>query len=132
MSVDSRRIVMVYIEPTPYITALIDTLRRVCGDPIESYFISSDISQPWNLRVDGEWDTVLPKGFFAKMRILWAALIRERERTVLHLAGWGHPVLLGAMFMARSLQIPVAVESDTAGGQWDRTWRGRFKALIYP
>ena len=132
MSVASRRIVMVYIEPTPYITALIDTLRRLCGAPIESYFISSDISQSWNLRVDGEWDRVLPKGFFAKMRILWAALIRERRRTVLHLAGWGHPVLLGAMFMARSLQIPTAVESDTAEGQWDHTWRRWFKSPLYP
>jgi glycosyltransferase involved in cell wall biosynthesis len=123
---------MVYIEPTPYITALIDTLRRLCGAPIESYFISSDISQSWNLRMDDEWDRVLPKGFFAKMRILWAALIRERERTVLHLAGWGHPVLLGAMFMARSLQIPMAVESDTVGRQWDHTWRRWFKTLLYP
>ncbi len=123
---------MVYIEPTPYIVALIDTLRRVSDGPIEVYYITTDLSQPWELRLESEHERVLPAGLFAKLYVLGSALIRDRKHTILHLAGWGHPVLLGAMLMARSLRIPVAVESDTAAGRSDRFWRRGLKKLLYP
>ncbi len=126
------RIVMVYIEPTPYVRGLIDKLRVVWGGPIEVYYITTDLSQPWQLRLDREHEGVLPTGFFAKIHALWLALTRDREHTILHLAGWGHPVLLGAMLMARSLRIPVAVESDTAEGRSDHSRRRRLKKLLYP
>ena len=79
---------------------------------------------------------MLPGGFLARMQALRRALTRDRESTILHLAGWGHPVLLGALLMARSLKIPVAVESDTAEGRPDRSWRHFWrhwvKKLLYP
>jgi glycosyltransferase involved in cell wall biosynthesis len=128
------RVVMVYIEPTPYIIALIDRLRLVGGGPIEAYYITTDLSQPWELRLES--GRVLPRGFLARMQALRQALTHDRESTILHLAGWGHPVLLGALLIARSLAIPVAVESDTAEGRPDRPWRHFWrhwvKKLLYP
>jgi glycosyltransferase involved in cell wall biosynthesis len=130
------RVVMVYIEPTPYIIALIDRLRLVEGGSIEAYYITTDLSQPWGLRLESGHERVLPRGFLARMQALRQALTRDRESTILHLAGWGHPVLLGALLMARSLEIPVAVESDTAEGRPDRSWRHFWrhwvKKLLYP
>lgn len=128
------RVVMVYIEPTPYIVALIDRLRLVGGGSVEAYYITTDLSQPWELRLES--GHVLPGGFLATMQALRRALTRDREYTILHLAGWGHPVLLGALLMARSLKIPVAVESDTAEGRpgpsWRHVWRHGVKKLLYP
>jgi glycosyltransferase involved in cell wall biosynthesis len=125
---------MVYIEPTPYIIALIDKLRLVEGDSIEAYYITTNMSQLWELRLES--GDVLPRGFLARMQALRRALTRDREPTILHLAGWGHPVLLGALLMARSLRIPVAVESDTAERRPDRSWRHVWlhwvKKLLYP
>lgn len=130
------RVVMVYIEPTPYIIALIDRLRLVGDGSIEAYYITTDLSQPWELRLERGHERVLPRGFLARMQALRRALTRDRESTILHLAGWGHPVLLAALLMARSLRIPVAVESDTAEGRPDRSWRHFWrrwvKQLLYP
>ena len=126
------RTVMIYIEPTPYIIALIDTLRCVWGGSIEVYYITTDLSQPWQLRLDREQEGLLPGGFFAKMHVLWLALIRDRKYTILHLAGWGHPVLFGAMLMARLVRIPVAVESDTSEERSGNYWQRRLKKLFYP
>jgi glycosyltransferase involved in cell wall biosynthesis len=123
---------MVYIEPTPYIVALVDKLRRVWAGPIEVYYLATDLTQPWGLQLDGERDAVLPAGFFLKLCALWSALRRDRQHTILHLAGWGHPVLFGAMLMAAALGIPVAVESDTPDGRPVRNWRRLFKNLFYP
>jgi glycosyltransferase involved in cell wall biosynthesis len=132
MSVKPSRIVMVYIEPTPYIVSLIHMLHRVRGGSIDAYYITTDLSQPWQLPLVGEYESVLPTGFFARMQALYLALTRDRKQTILHLAGWGHPVLLGAMILAKSLRIPVAVESDTAEGRSDRGWRSTVKKVLYP
>jgi glycosyltransferase involved in cell wall biosynthesis len=121
---------MVYVEPTPYITALVEALRGVWGGPIDVYYITTDLSQPWKLRLESE--QVLPRKFSAGQQVLWRALAHDRASTILHLAGWGHPVLLGALLMAKSFGIPVAVESDTAEGRADRSWRYWVKKLLYP
>jgi len=82
-----RRIVMIYIEPTPYIVALIDALRGSWDGPIEVLYITTNASQAWNLKVDGDRDHVLPLRLFAGMAAICAALIRGVERPILHLAG---------------------------------------------
>jgi len=127
-----HRIVMLYIEPTPYIIGLIDALREVWCGRIEAYYIMTDFTQRWGLLLDHQQGSVLPAGYFVKMHALWSALARDREHTILHLAGWGHPVLFGAMLMARSLGIPVAVETDTPEGRPVRYWRRIFRKITYP
>jgi glycosyltransferase involved in cell wall biosynthesis len=126
------RIVMIYIEPTPYIVALIDKLRPIWDEPIKVYYVRTDVSQAWNLQMDKQQGEILPAGYFAKMQVIWLALTGDRRRTILHLAGWGHPALLGAMLAAAALRIPVAIESDTAEGRADGGWRAVFKRMLYP
>jgi glycosyltransferase involved in cell wall biosynthesis len=123
---------MIYIEPTPYIIGLIDALRRSWAGAIEAIYITTDSSQAWELKVNGARDRVLPPGFLAALAAIWSALRGDRDRPILHLAGWGHSVLLGALLMGRLLRIPVIVESDTGAGRADHTWRGIVKKLLYP
>lgn len=125
------RVIMVYPEPTPYITALVETLRRSWSGPIEAHYIMTDRSQPWHLQLDNEHGSLLSGGFLAQVQALRRALAGDRRHTILHLAGWGHPVLVTALLTARCMGIPVAVESDTASGSLDplRIW---VKKLTYP
>jgi glycosyltransferase involved in cell wall biosynthesis len=123
---------MVYIEPTPYISGLVDALRRIWAGPIEAYYISTDLTQPWRLELAGAQDAVLPAGFFSLLRALWSVLRRDRKHTIVHLAGWGHAALFGAMMIAAVLGIPVAVESDTPDGRPVGNFRRLLKILFYP
>ena len=50
----------------------------------------------------------------------------------MHLAGWGHPVLLGAMIVARLMGVPVAVETDTAIPVTQFWLKRVAKKLLYP
>lgn len=127
-----RRVVMIYIEPTPYIVALIDTLRRSWAGSIEALYVTTDASQTWNLKVGGDHDRVLPPRLLAAMAAIRAALICRSERPILHLAGWGHPLLVGAMVMGRWLGVRMTVESDTGAGRADDGWRGVVKKVLYP
>ncbi len=132
---------MIYIEPTPYIAALIEALRGAWDGPIEVLYVTTDLSQPWHLRIDREQSQVLPAGFAARLKALWTALSRNRKRgrqrglrqkTVLHLAGWGHPALAVAMLMGKLLRIPVVVESDTGTERATSFWLRTLKKLVYP
>jgi glycosyltransferase involved in cell wall biosynthesis len=123
---------MVYIEPAPYIIALIGALRRLHPGLIEVNYITTNLSQPWELQLKNKHERVLPAGFLAQMQAIYMALSRDRKNTLLHLAGWGHSVLLGAMVLAGIMRIPVVVESDTAEAQSDRNWRKIFKKFLYP
>ena len=80
---------MVDIELMLYIIASIDRLRLVGGGSVEAYYITTDLSQPWELRLKSEHERMLPAGFLAGMQALRRALTRDREYTILHLAGWG-------------------------------------------
>jgi glycosyltransferase involved in cell wall biosynthesis len=46
-----------------------------------------------------------------------------------HLAGWGHPVLLVTLLIARLYGIPVAVESDTPLSKDHLDWQTRLRRL---
>jgi glycosyltransferase involved in cell wall biosynthesis len=126
------RAVLVYIEPLPYVAALADELRTAWPGPIEVYYVTTNLTQPWNLALNNGHETVLPVNFLKKLRILWAVLRRDHKQTILHLAGWGHPILLSAMLMGRLLRIPIAVESDTPEGRPVQNWRRLLKKLFYP
>jgi glycosyltransferase involved in cell wall biosynthesis len=123
---------MLYIEPTPYIVGLVEMLRRAHVGRIEVYYITTDLSQNWKLQHESEDEHLLPAGPLKKLHALWIALTRDRQRTILHLAGWGNPILLAAMLIARALSIPVTVESDTAEERADRAWSVMVKKLLYP
>ncbi len=126
-----RPVLMVYVEPAPYILALIRAVAARAGAPVESLFIEANASQPWHATLEGLVAEYLPPGTFAASRAI-ARRLRERAYGLLHLAGWGHPVLMAAMVSGRLRGLPIAVESDSTMVP-AQPWRRRAaKALLYP
>src|SRR5262249_33905463 len=58
--------------------------------------------------------------------------LRSGEYKLLHLAGWGNPVLLGSMLLAKARRVPIVVETDTPPPVNERAWRRWAKRLLYP
>ena len=127
----SQRALMIYIEPTPYVLALI---RRVvsCADaPVDVLFITANVSQHWNLSLEGMPAGYLPRGTAVACREI-AKRLSSARYGIVHLAGWGHPVLLGAMLMARLRGVPVAVETDTVLPVAQQWLKRIAKKFLYP
>lgn len=124
-------VLALYLEPTPYILGLVERLQGGWPGPVDVCFVARDLSQAWGLSSAGPDAATLPQGHFAASRILWKGLRSGRYR-LLHLAGWGHPLLLTAILMSRLLEIPVVVESDTPLAQGPMSWRKRFKRVLHP
>jgi glycosyltransferase involved in cell wall biosynthesis len=126
-----RAALMIYIEPTPYVLALIRRIASSTMMPIDVLFIAANVSQAWDLSVNEIAAGYLPKGTVAALRVIAAKLASARYRVV-HLAGWGHPVLLGAMIVARLRGIPIAVETDSTFPVAQSWPKRAAKRLLYP
>ena len=122
---------MIYIEPTPYLLALVRRIMSCADAPVDVLFIGANISQPWDLSLDGIPASYLPHGTIAACRAI-ARKLYSAKYSVMHLAGWGHPVLLGAMIVARFIGIPLAVETDTAIPITQPWFKRVAKRLLYP
>ena len=127
----TRAALMVYLEPTPYVLALIRRVTSRAGVPVDVFFVTADLSQQWNLSLDGVSARYLPAGTFASCKAI-AGRIFSGTYGIVHLAGWGHPVLFAAMLLARLKRIPVAVETDTTLPVGQRRTKGVAKRLLYP
>jgi glycosyltransferase involved in cell wall biosynthesis len=110
--VSQPRVLMVYLEPAPYIVGLIEAVRAIWPGPIDVIFRTVHGSQNWNVSVDDIGATILPVGTGAALAEV-ARRLRRGHYGLVHLAGWGHPVLLAALLCAASKKIPIVVESDT-------------------
>jgi glycosyltransferase involved in cell wall biosynthesis len=56
--------------------------------------------------------------------------IASGRYALLHLAGWGHPLLWRTLLFARR-RIPVTVQSDTPAPRGEPTWRRLAKRMLY-
>ena len=134
MSVDAAgsrmRALMIYLEPTPYVLALVRSVAAP-GAPVDVAFVAANLSQPWNLPIDGLPGRYLPEGIGASIRDV-ARTLRSGAYDVVHLAGWGHPVLFVAIILAALKGIPTVVESDSALQKGQRWTRRAAKRLVYP
>ncbi len=92
---------------------------------------SEDLSQRWQLPLEDRGWEVLPKA----RRVAAQALlhrIRCGGYGLVHLAGWGHPLLLLAMVFSRLRGLAVAVETDTPLMPV-QPWQKRVaKRILYP
>jgi len=124
-----KRVLMIYLEPAPYITRLIDEIRKVTPSPIDALFVSPSISQQWGAALPDS--SFLPEGF-GKARREIARRIASRKYSLLHLAGWGHPLLMSTMLTAKWHRVPVTVETDTPPPLHTTPWRRAIKGVLYP
>jgi glycosyltransferase involved in cell wall biosynthesis len=73
----------------------------------------------------------LPDGNIAALRYVLRHLSRSAY-DLLHIAGWGHPILLGSMLAAAARGIPIVSETDTPPPRGEAPWRRLIKAALYP
>lgn len=125
------RALLIYMEPTDYVLGLIVHLRLAWRGAIEVRFVGRNLSQDWNLPLPRPDMAILPNSRVAAVRHLFQELRPDRY-SLLHLAGWGHPVLLAALLIAKLRGIPVAVESDTQLFPAKISRRQRVKRLLHP
>ena len=126
------RVVMMYIEPTPYVRGLVDACRDSYDGSIEVLYVTSDLTQRWSLPLDEKGERLLPRSRTRAVKAIWQTLTGEERPTALHLAGWGHGLLAAALVMARALRIPVAVESDSWTGRASGGARNLVKSSLSP
>lgn len=122
-------VLMLMIEPTPYILGFVRELKSIWKGTVEVAFVGRNLSQPWT--ECGVEDKVLPAGFVSAARELWACLKRGRYALV-HLAGWSQPLIFLALVICALRGIPATVESDTPYRDEAAGWRPWLKRLLYP
>jgi glycosyltransferase involved in cell wall biosynthesis len=127
---NSNRALMVYIEPAPYIVGLIDKVRSTWGGRIDVAFVHEALTQAWGYELGHPRDSLLPSGPMKALRAIRQRLATH-EYSLLHLAGWGHPVLFGALVLSASRGIPVIVETDTPLPHALSAWKRLAKAVLY-
>lgn len=123
------KVLMIYIEPTPYVLGLINELKAVSSNKIDILFLGKNISQNWN--IDCPNSSILPEGKQNQIRYL-AKLLSHKSYAIIHLAGWGHPLFLFVILFAKYKGMRVVIESDTPIPHKLTLLKRFFKRLLYP
>jgi glycosyltransferase involved in cell wall biosynthesis len=122
---------MVYLEPAPYVVGFVEQARGDWSGRIDVAYIDTIGSQPWEHQIRPEQEFVLPNGLGAAVGEIRRRLASGRYALV-HLAGWGHPVLLIALLLAKFYRLRVTVESDTPRPAEQSFLKRAIKRLVYP
>jgi len=123
---------LIYIEPTSYLMPLWREIKARTHGASHIVFLEQDLSQDWSIDPQNDPDTeVLRGGRYSKLRRL-LQLIGRRDLELVHLAGWGHPLLLASLVVAWLRRIPVTMETDTPLPVGLPLWKRAVKRLLYP
>ncbi len=125
-----QNLLLVYIEPTPYILGLVKAIRSIWLGQVDVLFLSENISQNWNIDLKKDY-TVLPKENFKKISVIKNIFLTKKYSCV-HLAGWGRLFLWLVFFISKLKRIPVTIESDTTFHYTKPLWTRGIKKLFYP
>lgn len=121
-------VLMLFIEPAPYVVAFVEAARAIWPNTVDVLYASAPLSQDWPYRPRAG-DTVLPPD-----RAQALAEIRGRIGSgrygLVHLAGWGHPLLWRTMLIA-ARRLPVTVQTDTPTPAGEALWKRVIKHILY-
>lgn len=124
-----QNILLIYIEPTPYILGLIENIQHNWPGNIDVLFLSENVSQKWNINLNKNY-IVLPKNNMKKI-VYIKNILSKNKYACIHLAGWSYLFLIIVLFMAKFKKIPVTIETDTAF-HYTKLWKRMIKRTIYP
>lgn len=125
-----QKILMVYVEPTPYIVGLIENIVLVFNGKIDILFLGKNLSQNWNISFDKQW-MLFPKSKLRRACFI-VRLLLNNKYDMIHLAGWWEPTFLLSIFLAKLFSIPIVIESDTPMPHGTKLWKSAIKRLVYP
>lgn len=124
---NAKNILMIYIEPTPYILGLLDILKKKWPGKIDVLFLSENMTQNWNLQSD-QYKT-LPKNKFRKYFETFKQL---KNYDFIHLAGWAQTYLKFCMLIGKLKKRFISIESDTPVPRHAKLWKKILKHITYP
>jgi 1,2-diacylglycerol 3-alpha-glucosyltransferase len=124
------RALMVYLEPAPYIIGLVDAVRSIWDGTIEVVFAHDALTQPWGYELQEPGESVLRSGSINALGDI-RHILANGNYSLIHVAGWGDPILLGALLLGSLLRIPVTVESDTPLPHSLPIWKRLAKEVLY-
>lgn len=123
---------LIYIEPTSYLMPLWREINARSAGMARIVFLEENLTQNWGIDPQNAADTEVLRGIgFTKFKRLWQ-LIWRRDLELVHLAGWGHPLLMAALVMAWLRRVPVSMETDTPLPVGLPRWKRMVKRLFYP
>lgn len=126
------KVLAIYIEPAPYIVDLIRVLRQRHPEiSLRVLYLHAALTQPWEVGFDDGVSELLPASSKEASKVLLRA-IRAGDFDILHLAGWGHPLLMEALIMGGCFGRIISVESDTQLPEREPFWKAIVKRLLYP
>ena len=123
------KILMIFIEPAPYILGLLQALIPICLGQIDVLFLEKNKTQEWNSTLSKEW-LIFPKSFTQKIRLIKNIFIRN-QYDLIHIAGWGEPIFLLIILLAKFKGVPVSIETDTPL-HYTKFWKSVIKKIFYP
>lgn len=123
-------VLMLFLEPAPYIVGLVEAVRKVWPARVDVLYAAKRISQDWGYQArEGEF--VLPPSQAGAMAEIKRRL-SSGQYGLMHLAGWGHPLLWKSMLYAARRRVPVTVQTDTPAPAGEAAWKRIAKILLYP
>ena len=99
-------------------------------EALTSYSFTTRVTQPWDYHAGKPGERILPSGHLRAVRAI-RQLLASNDYDLLHLAGWGHPVLLGALAIGFWFGLPVTVETDTPLPRTLPIWKRLSKEILY-
>lgn len=130
MKFDSKKILMIFIEPTPYILDLLEKGFENISEKCDVVFLTQNLMQNWDLQSRTKKYLVCPSK--KQILTLYIDVIVKRKYRLIHLAGWNNPYILLLILMSRLFFYPVTVESDTSLNPDLPTWKKVIKKCLYP
>lgn len=125
-----KKILLVFVEPTPYVLGLVEELYRLKREKLKIFFLKSNMSQDWNLELPS-YCHIAPAGFYLRMRAIYKLCVL-RKVNLIHVAGWSSLTCLILFFLSRVVSIPLVVESDTQLVKTLPWWKLLIKKMLYP
>lgn len=127
---EAPRVLILRIEPTGYMIALVRALRAAWPGRIDAVFVSPSMTQHWAFDSIRDDIVMLPVGTVRSIYGLRAHIDATSPRLI-HTAGWGAPQSAAAIFLGSSRDVPVVVDLDTWRGS-SNPWHGAAKRFVLP
>lgn len=125
-----KRVLMIFVEPTPYILGMIQQTMSMSLIPVDVIFLKSNESQNWQVDLPSNYLSMANKKF-CFLKVIYNALF-SRKYKLIHLAGWSGLINLSLIFLSRMCRVPIVVETDTCLSPLIPWWKRVVKRAIYP
>lgn len=130
MKHSSKKILMIFIEPTPYILDLLEYGFPDLKNKCDVIFLTQNLTQNWNLQSYSIPFRIIQSK--KQILLLLVDIFLKRRYCLLHIAGWSRPLTLFLILTSRFFFVPVTVESDTPLGLNTPQWKKIIKKVCYP